>query len=218
MSYNFRSEIEAWPFGDSGDEDFVLKEFDEFIKRLKEEFCHGGLHEGQQICSSCYRIDKLAGPKLVDSPKEQEHKVGSATGDSAELIPEDTCSHQEVIGTGSQPTSETKQTAPVSEACKNCKLPDNAHRKGKLTSFTKVSCGKFEAQNQTCNNWFYPRGIPLGIHGKNCKFEKFELQPEDEPLLGLATTRELLDEIKARIEIHWDLDYRTIDKAGEDGN
>lgn len=30
-----------------------------------------------------------------------------------------------------------------------------------------------------------------------------------EPHLGLATTRELLDEIRARIEVHGDLDYST---------
>jgi hypothetical protein len=33
----------------------------------------------------------------------------------------------------------------------------------------------------------------------------------DEPLLGLATTRELIDEIKARLEINGQLDYKTVD-------
>lgn len=33
----------------------------------------------------------------------------------------------------------------------------------------------------------------------------------DEPRLGCATTRQLLDEIAARIEIHHSLDYRTVD-------
>lgn len=35
----------------------------------------------------------------------------------------------------------------------------------------------------------------------------------DRPHLGLATTRELLDELRARIEIHatGGLDYRTVD-------
>lgn len=32
-----------------------------------------------------------------------------------------------------------------------------------------------------------------------------------EPNLGCATTRELLEEIKARIEVDGNLDYRTID-------
>jgi hypothetical protein len=34
---------------------------------------------------------------------------------------------------------------------------------------------------------------------------------EKKPLLGLATTRELIDELKARIEIDGKLDYRTVD-------
>ena len=29
--------------------------------------------------------------------------------------------------------------------------------------------------------------------------------------LGLATNEELLNELKTRIEIHWDLKYRTVD-------
>ena len=33
----------------------------------------------------------------------------------------------------------------------------------------------------------------------------------DKPNLGLATNKELLEELKTRIEIHWDLNYRTID-------
>lgn len=33
----------------------------------------------------------------------------------------------------------------------------------------------------------------------------------DEPLLGLATTRQLLDELRARIEVDGKLDYRTVD-------
>lgn len=33
----------------------------------------------------------------------------------------------------------------------------------------------------------------------------------DKPNLGLATTRELLDEIRARIEVDGKLDYRTWD-------
>ena len=34
---------------------------------------------------------------------------------------------------------------------------------------------------------------------------------EEKANLGLATTRELLDEIKARIEMDGQLDYRTVD-------
>jgi hypothetical protein len=38
-------------------------------------------------------------------------------------------------------------------------------------------------------------------------------QSKDQPNLGLATTRELLDELRARFEIHaaGGLDYRTVD-------
>jgi hypothetical protein len=40
----------------------------------------------------------------------------------------------------------------------------------------------------------------------------FELPKEPEKAnLGLATTRELLDELKTRIDVHWDLNYRTVD-------
>lgn len=37
------------------------------------------------------------------------------------------------------------------------------------------------------------------------------MQYSTKPWLGLATTRELLEEIKVRIEVHWNLDYRTVD-------
>lgn len=33
----------------------------------------------------------------------------------------------------------------------------------------------------------------------------------NQPQLGCATTRQLLEEIRARIEVHGNLDYRTID-------
>lgn len=36
-------------------------------------------------------------------------------------------------------------------------------------------------------------------------------QAEREPRLGCATTRQLLEEITARIEVNGELDYRTID-------
>lgn len=36
----------------------------------------------------------------------------------------------------------------------------------------------------------------------------------DRPNLGLATNRQLLDELHARIEVHWDLDYRTVELDG----
>lgn len=32
----------------------------------------------------------------------------------------------------------------------------------------------------------------------------------DRPWLGNATNAELIDELKARIDIHWDLKYRTV--------
>lgn len=38
-------------------------------------------------------------------------------------------------------------------------------------------------------------------------------QTPAQPNLGCATTRELLDEIRARIEIDGNLDYRTIDNV-----
>ena len=38
---------------------------------------------------------------------------------------------------------------------------------------------------------------------------------DNEPRLGCATTRQLLDEIRARIEIHHSLDYRTIDPRSD---
>ncbi len=34
---------------------------------------------------------------------------------------------------------------------------------------------------------------------------------EEKANLGLATTRELIEEIKTRIEIHWNLDYKTVE-------
>ena len=40
--------------------------------------------------------------------------------------------------------------------------------------------------------------------------DEYEKQPL-EPQLGCATTRDLLEEIKVRIEIDGNLDYRTID-------
>lgn len=42
--------------------------------------------------------------------------------------------------------------------------------------------------------------------------------PDDAPMLGLATTRELLDEIYARIEISGELDYRTVDGRHSHGD
>jgi hypothetical protein len=40
----------------------------------------------------------------------------------------------------------------------------------------------------------------------------------DSPLLGLATNEELINELKVRIEIHWDLDYRTVNGVVSGGN
>lgn len=61
------------------------------------------------------------------------------------------------------------------------------------------------------------RGVDLG----DCKGEMLKLYTENdieklfkdfkEPQLGCATTEELIDEIKARIEMDGKLDYRTID-------
>lgn len=42
-------------------------------------------------------------------------------------------------------------------------------------------------------------------------YGKLEDLPNETALLGLATTRELLEEIKVRIEIDGKLDYRTVD-------
>ena len=42
-------------------------------------------------------------------------------------------------------------------------------------------------------------------------FELTEKEPL-KPSLGVATTRELIEEIKARIEVEGKLDYRTIDE------
>ena len=38
-----------------------------------------------------------------------------------------------------------------------------------------------------------------------------EVETDDEPLLGLATTRQLLQELEARIDLLGELDYRTVD-------
>lgn len=46
----------------------------------------------------------------------------------------------------------------------------------------------------------------LGILGRAVA----ALGEPDQPNLGLATTRELLDEIRARIEVDGRLDYRTV--------
>lgn len=40
---------------------------------------------------------------------------------------------------------------------------------------------------------------------------KIVLQYATKPWLGLATTRDLLEELTARIEVNWDLDYRPVD-------
>ena len=34
---------------------------------------------------------------------------------------------------------------------------------------------------------------------------------KEKPNLGLATNKELIEELKTRIEINWDLNYRTVD-------
>jgi len=40
----------------------------------------------------------------------------------------------------------------------------------------------------------------------------------DEPMLGLATTRQLIEELTTRIEMDGMLDYRTVDAALEGSN
>ncbi len=61
-------------------------------------------------------------------------------------------------------------------------------------------------------------------HHKDCLFSqnhlakryddlKKEMEQPAKPNLGCATTRELLDEIRARIEIDGNLDYKTINET-----
>ena len=40
---------------------------------------------------------------------------------------------------------------------------------------------------------------------------KVIVETQDQPLLGLATTAQLIDELRARIELNGTLDYKTID-------
>ena len=63
--------------------------------------------------------------------------------------------------------------------------------------------------------------IGEGNHERGIGFLRFYVELEalpirsEEPLLGLATTKELLDELTARIEIHGPgLSYRTVDRVG----
>lgn len=46
--------------------------------------------------------------------------------------------------------------------------------------------------------------------GDDCVMVSNDEEPHQEPCLGLATTRELLDEIRARIEVDGKLDYKTV--------
>jgi hypothetical protein len=60
-------------------------------------------------------------------------------------------------------------------------------------------------------------GVPVGVFDSE-QAKKIGNKLEDdiaaleEPNLGLATTRQLLDEIRARIEVDGQLDYRTVDE------
>lgn len=56
----------------------------------------------------------------------------------------------------------------------------------------------------------------LGLCDARCWYEwmspeSYEEEKSDKAYLGNATTRELLDEIRARIEVDGKLDYRTVD-------
>jgi len=45
----------------------------------------------------------------------------------------------------------------------------------------------------------------------------FVEKEEEAPKLGLATNRELIEELKTRREIHWNLGYRTYDGGKQEG-
>lgn len=52
----------------------------------------------------------------------------------------------------------------------------------------------------------------LAVGSTKGLFKVTELSEQEEPLLGLATTKMLLDELFARIELDGKLDYRTVDE------